>query len=232
MLPFNNIASGFITQKYLAPGTPPDELSSSVKSKANTIMLVTYLTAGFLSPVMGGIIDRIGYRGVLNVFASCLIVGVHLVFRFSDLYPILPLLVLGLCYSIYAAALWPSIALVVAKEHTATAYGVVTAVQNAGLALSPIIIGTLQPPTPSRCQTGPPSQYRCDMTYNCVENFFIILGAIGVAFGIWLNIVRVGPGPACSCVALRCFRQCFSRRGVSPPCFLFFRRTAAARTRC
>ena len=32
-------------------------------------------------------------------------------------------------YSIYASALWPSIALVIAKESTATAYGVVTAVQ-------------------------------------------------------------------------------------------------------
>ncbi len=32
-------------------------------------------------------------------------------------------------YSVYAAALWPSIALVTTKESTATAYGVVTAVQ-------------------------------------------------------------------------------------------------------
>ncbi len=41
----------------------------------------------------------------------------------SALFEILP------SYAVYAAALWPSIALVTTKESTATAYGVVTAVQ-------------------------------------------------------------------------------------------------------
>lgn len=164
VLPFNNIASNFIQQKW--------DVSNE---DANTIMTATYLVAGVLSPFMGWVIDRVGLRAVLNVVAALLIVGVHALLGFTELNPIFPLVVLGLCYSIYAAALWPSIALVIEPEKQGTAYGVVTAVQNAGLALSPVVIGALTPPA-------------CDNNYKCVELFFICLGAVGVLFGLWLNI--------------------------------------------
>ena len=58
-----------------------------------------------------------------------------------------PLVLLGLCYSIYASALWPSVALVTEKRHHGTAYGIVTAVQNLGLAAIPLGVGKLQPTT-------------------------------------------------------------------------------------
>ena len=39
--------------------------------------------------------------------------------------------------------LWPSIALVVKESKLGTAYGFITAVQNGGLALFPVIVSTL-----------------------------------------------------------------------------------------
>lgn len=179
VLPFNNIAANFIATKWLLPeaGDPTtDAGKNKVFAKANQIMLITYLTAGFLSPFMGALIDRIGLRAVLNVLAAVLIVMVHFVLGYTDMYPIAPLVVLGICYSIYAAALWPSIALVVKPEFQGTAYGVVTAVQNAGLALAPLVISTLMPPT------------NCNGSYKCVETFFISLGAVGVVTGLALNL--------------------------------------------
>jgi hypothetical protein len=53
VLPFNNIASGFIVQKW--------HVSNGM---ANLVMSATYLTAGFVSPLMGAVIDRIGLRYV------------------------------------------------------------------------------------------------------------------------------------------------------------------------
>lgn len=182
VLPFNNVASGFIASKWLLPeagNPPPGPKQDAVFAHANQIMLATYLTAGLLSPFVGGLIDRIGQRAVLNVFASACIVGVHAALGFTYWDPLFPLIVLGLCYSIYASALWPSIALVIPEAEQGTAYGVVTAVQNAGLALAPLIISQLQPGS-------------CNGTYECMELFFMSLGVVGTVAGICLNIVDLG----------------------------------------
>lgn len=55
VLPFNNIAAGFIKTKWLSGRSDADTV-------ANNIMMVTYLTAGLLSPFLGALIDRVGFR--------------------------------------------------------------------------------------------------------------------------------------------------------------------------
>lgn len=184
VLPFNNIASGFIAQKWLT-NKPLWQVSDADKNSiyvtANSYMLTTYLMAGFLSPLMGGVIDRIGLRAVLNVFAAMAIVGVHAMMAYSTVTPIVPLVLLGICYSIYASALWPSVALVIEPQYHATAYGVVTAVQNLGLAVAPMAIGTLMPP--GNC----PTYENCVSYYVKVENLLIGLGCAGIFAGLALN---------------------------------------------
>ncbi len=145
-------------------------------------MLITYLASGFLSPFLGGIIDRVGQRAWLNLVAAALVVVVHGLLGLTSMNPIGPLVLLGLCYSIYASALWPSIAIVVPAERAATAYGIITAVQNLGLALVPTLVGALQ--------------NQCPKTYTCVEMAFVGLGVLGVVAGIALNIAdRAAPLP-------------------------------------
>jgi MFS family permease len=179
VLPFNNIASNFIEQKWLSREYPQplttDE-QNEMDTKANNLMAITYTVAGFITPVLGFAIDRVGLRAALNVVAAALIVLVHVLLGHTYVFPTGPLVVLGLCYSIYASALWPSVALVIEPDLQGTAYGIVTAVQNLGLALSPVAIAALQPPT------------NCDGSYTCVENFFIGLGVAGTICGIALNI--------------------------------------------
>ena len=70
---------------------------------------------------LGGLIDNIGMRAIFCLLAAVFISGLHAVLSFTTLYPVAPLVALGLCYSIYAAALWPSIALVIPPENQATA---------------------------------------------------------------------------------------------------------------
>jgi MFS family permease len=186
----------------------PQSKQNSLDGKANLIMMITYLTAGCISPILGGVIDRIGRRGIMNLVSAVLVVLVHILLRNTDMYPIFPLVLLGFCYSIYASALWPSIALVIAKESVATAYGVVTAVQvcvawccrsstglmpmlnafaqNIGLGFAPMIVGALQPAAHDVSKGA----------YDKVELFFIILGAFGILFGLWLNYEdRMRPYP-------------------------------------
>ena len=54
----------------------------------------------------------------------------------------LPLVGQGVAYSIYASSLWPTVQATVMQHEVGMAYGVVTAVQNGGLALFPYIVPT------------------------------------------------------------------------------------------
>ena len=186
VLPFNSIASGFIAQKWLAT-VPLSQLSDAQKSpifvQANSIMLTTYLMAGFLAPIMGAVIDRVGYRAALTAFASAAIIGVHALLAFTYLEPVVPLVLLGIAYSIYAAALWPSVALVVEPKYAATAYGVVTAVQNLGLAVAPMVIGLFMP------SASCPTYAACVASYVKVETLLIATGCVGLVSGLVLNLV-------------------------------------------
>ena len=51
----------------------------------------------------------------------------------------MPLVAIGVGYSLYSAAVWPAVPDVVPDARKGVAFGVVTAVQNGGLALFPIL---------------------------------------------------------------------------------------------
>jgi len=76
--------------------------------------------------VAGGIILTIGCHGML---------------AFTFINPWVPMIILGFSYSILASALWPMVAMVVAKNQIGTAYGIMQSVQNLGLALISIAAG-------------------------------------------------------------------------------------------
>jgi MFS family permease len=79
----------------------------------------------------------------------------------------------GIAYSAFAAVIWPSVPLVVEKRLTGLGYGVITAVQNAGLAAFPLLVATI---------------YSIDDEYiPKVEFFFVSLACLGVAVGLYLN---------------------------------------------
>ena len=60
---------------------------------------------------------------------------------------IAPLVLCGIGYSIYAAALWGSIPYVVEPRTVGTAFGFCTAIQNAGMAIAPTIGGAIKDAT-------------------------------------------------------------------------------------
>jgi MFS family permease len=133
---------------------------------------------------MGAAIDRVGLRAVLNLVSATLIVLVHLALTYTtSVPPVVPLLFLGICYSIYASALWPSIALVTEPKYHATAYGVVTAVQNLGLAVVPLGVGLLMP-SASTC----PTYADCVRGYENCERLLIGFGSVGILASVALNV--------------------------------------------
>lgn len=80
----------------------------------------------------------------------------------------------GLAYSGFAAVLWPSIPLVVPAKYTGLGYGVVTAIQNGGLALFPLMIAAIYSSSN-------------DHYIPNVEYFFVALAVLGTIVGFYLN---------------------------------------------
>jgi predicted MFS family arabinose efflux permease len=93
------------------------------------------------TPLFGYLIDRIGKRASLMMFGSVLLVPVYLMLIYTSLHPLVPMIMMGVAFSLIPAAMWPSVALIVRENRLGTAYGLMTMVQNIGLMSFNLIIG-------------------------------------------------------------------------------------------
>lgn len=103
------------------------ETKAVAAEKAASLMGIPYMISAILSPLLGGIIDKVGLRAVLALVAPVALAGVHLTLAVTSVDPSWPLILQGVAYSVFAAVLWPSIPLVVEEHHIGTACGVVVA---------------------------------------------------------------------------------------------------------
>ncbi|EED91930.1 transporter belonging to the MFS superfamily [Thalassiosira pseudonana CCMP1335] len=131
VLPFNNVASGILLERSYFSASP------------DKFMSIPYLISALSSPLLGHLVDKIGRRAQLATLSSGLLVLVHLALATSQFSPVVPLIGQGIAYSLYASVLWPSVPLTVAKQYTGTAFGVITSIQNIGLALFPLMIAAI-----------------------------------------------------------------------------------------
>jgi len=131
-MPFQNICALLLKEEY----GYSDEL-------ADRMMSIPFALAAMTMPLVGSTIDRTGRRATLCATAGVTLVSGHIMLA-NLAAPLLPLTLVGLSYTMYAASAWPSVAIVVPPRVRGTAYGIVTAWQNAGLALAPIGVGLIR----------------------------------------------------------------------------------------
>ena len=131
LMPFNYMAVGFFTKNF-----------NISKNMAGTLMGMPFLMGAIFVPILGGFIDKYGYRPEM-VLSS----GFFLLISFSlfnMIQPYFPILLLGFGYSIFACVLWPAISIaVVDKSISGFGYGVATSLQNISMSINPMIIARL-----------------------------------------------------------------------------------------
>lgn len=170
---------------------------NDAEDSANTAMSIPYIISAVISPFLGYAVDRFGGRAVLATAAPAVLIAVHITLGYSDVTPYAPLVGQGLAYSVFAASLWPSVPYVVKSAYIGTAYGLMTAVQNAGMASFPLIVAQILNP----CNNDPATSDdaimdrttfdNCEksiVNYKYTESFFAGLAVIGVLVGIMLNV--------------------------------------------
>jgi len=119
---------------------------------ANFITSLPNLISAFVTPVIGWLVDKCGIRPALIVFSAGAFAAVNAAFLLwpechqcwvvSGLYG-----VMGVGLSLFGSVIWPCVPLVVEENTVGTAYGVTTALQNFGMAVSPILLSKLHSAT-------------------------------------------------------------------------------------
>lgn len=132
VFPFIGVAKSFFQVKY---GYSADQ--------AATYISFYQLTAAAASPLIGGVVDAVGHHAVWLAAASLLFMLVHVSFTFTMIPAPVLMTGMGCVYSFLVSGLWPYIPRAVEEKMTAFAYGLMTAIQNVGLAAVPIVIGRI-----------------------------------------------------------------------------------------
>ncbi|MCX8161218.1 MAG: MFS transporter [Candidatus Saccharicenans sp.] len=141
-------------------------------STAGGISSIIIFASMVFAPFAGSLVDRIGRRATLMIFGSLILIPCHLLMGLTRIYPAYPMVFLGIAFVLVPAAMWPSVPMVVREARTGTAFGLMTAIQNIGLGLFPLINGFLRDKTHS---------------YTASSIMFASLGMVGLVFALLLK---------------------------------------------
>jgi len=149
--------------------------------------LVSILTAStmFGTPLFGLFADRFGRRATLMMLGSTLLIPVYLMLAYTNISPYVPMAMMGVAFSLVPALMWPSVAYIVDQSKLGTAYGLMTMIQNIGLAGLNLLVGWANDYGHASAQN--PAGYRLGMW------IFSILGFLGVFFAFLLRQRELGP---------------------------------------
>lgn len=138
---------------------------------AGGITSIVIAASMVFAPFAGDLVDRIGKRATLMILGSLLLIPAHLIMGVTHWNPILSMVMLGGAFVLVPAAMWPCVPLVVEEKRVGTAFGLMTAFQNLGLAFFATASGTL------RDRTG---------NYTATQLMFAALGIAGLVFAFLL----------------------------------------------
>jgi MFS family permease len=181
IFPFTALSTDFFHEKWGLPLTVGGGTSFLTQVLADflhmfstapgTTSIIIFASMCF-APFAGGLVDKIGRRASLMILGSLLMIACYLVLAFSTVPPRYPMFLLGAAFVLVPAAMWPAVPLIVDEKHVGTAYGLMTMVQNCGLALFPWLNGRLRVDTEG---------------YQASMMMFAALGAVGLVFAVLLR---------------------------------------------
>ena len=130
------------------------------------------------TPLFGLLSDKIGKRALLMMYGSILLLPVYLIMAYTQIPLLIPMAIMGISFSLIPAIMWPSVAYIVDESKLGTAYGLMTMIQNIGLAGFNFIIGWA-------------NDFSGDYTLGMW--FFSVLGFLGLFFAFMLRKIESGP---------------------------------------
>lgn len=161
------------------------ETHSIARETAGWMISTLPLAAMFATPLIGLLVDYIGKRALLMTFGSLLLLPVYLLMAYTDITLYVPVIMMGIAFSLIPAVMWPSVAYIVKEKRLGSAYALMTFIQQIGMMIFPLIIGWAN--DTSGASASNPSGYNLGMW------IFSILGIFGLIFSFLLRKTETGP---------------------------------------
>jgi len=180
IFPFTALATDFFHDKWGMPMASAEGLGffdgvfynfTHMFTTAQGTTSIIIAASMVLAPFAGNFVDRVGRRATLMVVGSLLIVPAHLLLGLTYISPVFSMIVLGAAFVLVPACIWPSVPLIVDARRVGTAFGLMTAIQNLGLATYPVVNGALRDATHG---------------YTASQVMFAMLGFCGLIFSVLL----------------------------------------------
>ncbi len=144
IFPFQRYATNFL-----------EETLSISAAEAAKLFSCFPILAMLMTPLLGIFLDRKGKGASMLMAGSVIMIACHLSFAFilpafpQKWFALLLIVVLGVSFSLVPAALWPSVPKIIDEKILGSAYCLIFWVQNIGLCLVPMLIGSLRESTGS-----------------------------------------------------------------------------------
>jgi MFS family permease len=179
IMPMISMMSGWLHNKY-----------GYDEETAGWLTSIVILASMVLSPFLGKSVDVVGRRPLIVALGSLLLLPAHVALTITGpayaytIFPLWPIIAIGLSFSIVPSALWPCVPLVIPEEQTATAFGTMTAIQNFGLFLVSLLVNWIR-------------EHRGDES---AMLFFVCADCLGLAGAVVLFLVDRRKGGALSMI--------------------------------
>lgn len=178
VFPFTKFAANLLINKYGVEA-----------ALAGDIVFILPFGTIILTPIFGTIYDRIGKGATMMIIGSVLLIVTHLVFSLLPgtlTFAYLGMFILGVGFSLVPSAMWPSVPKIVNENLLGTAYSLIFWIQNIGLWLFPMLIGSVReasnPGVAEKLQNGEAA------VYNYTNPMLMLVGVAVIAFFVAISL--------------------------------------------
>ena len=174
IFPFRSFAIKFFIDSW--------ELTRQVAGQYNSVLPLAAMIA---TPLFGLLVDKIGKRALFMALGAFLLMPVYLMMAYHVAPLWVPIIMMGVAFSLIPAVMWPSVAYIVEERRLGTAYAVMTLIQQIGVAGMNWTIGRTN--DVFNASAANPMGYAPGMW------IFSILGFLALFFAIMLRREETGP---------------------------------------
>ncbi len=180
IFPFRTFAVKFFMHTHFA-GLPPD----AALEQAGYFNSILPLSAMIATPLFGLLVDKVGRRSFFMMIGSILLMPVFLIMAYTEISLWIPIIMMGISFSLIPAVMWPSVAYIVEPKRLGTGYALMTLIQQIGFFAFNWAIGYAN--DISGAGANNPDGYVMGMW------IFSVLGFFGLFFAILLRRSETGP---------------------------------------
>ncbi|MBM4092398.1 MAG: major facilitator superfamily domain-containing protein 1, partial [Planctomycetes bacterium] len=181
IFPFRTFANKFFQHVHFSV-LEPDVANQS----AGFFNSLLPLSAMIATPLFGLLVDRVGKRSLFMVLGTFLLMPVYLLMLSPEISLWVPMVMMGIAFSLIPAVMWPSVAYIVEEHRLGTAYALMTLIQQIGFFAFNWLIGWAN--TQGAASANNPGGYALGMY------IFSALSILGLVFAFLLRRSETGPG--------------------------------------